>query len=118
MRVGNRVFFFINKALKNRTLLHKTGSISYHRIIGKIIKVYEPGKRLAAKDIERMFEVSPGSSKFNYFYNSPHRKKRAVMETKEGVCYLFMESMWTKKTHGDDRYVEVVPNSIDFLLGD
>jgi len=65
-----------------------------------------------------MFDVSPGSAKFNNFYNSPHRKKRAVMKTRDGVCYLFMESMWTKKTFGDSRYVEVVPNSVDFLFDD
>ena len=40
-----------------------------------------------------------------------------IMQTKEGVCYLFVEAMWNR-TIGADRYVEVVPNSVDFLYGD
>jgi len=118
MQVGNRVFFYINKALKDPRLARKSGGLSYHRISGKIIKVYEEGQRLAAVDIENMFAVSPGSTKFNNFYNSSHKTRRAVMETSSGVCYFFTERMWTKKTHGDDRYVEIVPNSVDFLFDD
>jgi len=116
MQVGNRVFFYIDKALKDRRFYRNSGGKAYHRITGKIIKTFKEGQRLTAIDIEHMFDVSPGCQKFNNFYNSPHKTKRAVMETREGVCYLFTEIMWTKKTLGDARYVEIVPNSVAFLL--
>jgi len=117
MEIGNRLYFYVNKALKDPKPI-QNNVVDYHRITGRVIKIYEKGKRLTADDIETMFDVLAGTSKFKHFYTSRTDTKRAVMQTQKGVCYLFMESMWTKKTIGNDRYVEIVSNSIDFILGD
>lgn len=118
MKVGNRVFFYINKALKDPLLYRKMGSISYHRLTGKIIKIYEKGKRITANEIEELFNIKPGDQAFGKFYSESTNRTRAVMRTREGVCYLFVEEMWTRNTFGSDRYVEIASNSLDFILGD
>jgi hypothetical protein len=118
MNIGNRVYYYINKALKDPILARKSGGISYHRLTGKIIRIFPPGKQLSANEIEELFNIMPGDPKFRKFYATRTNQKRAVMQTIEGVCYLFLETMWTTNTFGDDRYVEVVPNSVDFLFGE
>jgi len=118
MKEGSRVFYFINKALKDPTLSCKYGGKSYKRISGRVIKIFKKGKRLTAIDIEKMFGALVGSDEFKKLYSSRTSEIRAVMETREGDRHILLESMWTNNTFGDDRYVEIVPNNIDFLYGD
>ena len=94
------------------------GSVTYHRVPGRIIKIYEKGKRITANEVETLFNIKPGDQTFGKFYSASTNKIRAVMRTKEGVCYLFVEEMWTRNTYGSDRYVEIASNSLDFILGD
>lgn len=118
MKLGDTVFFYINKALKEPLYNRKLGSIAYHRVSGKIIKIYEKGKRLTGLEIEELFNIKPGDQEFGKFYSSNVKMERIVMRTSGGVCYLFTEDMWKHKTFGSDRYVEIASNSLDFILGD
>lgn len=118
MEVGNMVFFYIDEAYKQPILYRKMGSISYKKIPGKIIKIYEKDKRITSNEIEDLFHIKPGDQTFGKFYGADTKKKRAVMRTKEGVCYLFTEDMWTLNAYGSDRYVEIASNSLDFILGE
>jgi len=117
MDIGNRVFYFVNKALTDSSLRRRPGAKVYNRLTAKVVRIFQPEHRLSAIDIEKMFGVGPGHPRFNSFYIGMSRELRAVIQTKAGECFMIRERIWDNGP-GDDEYIEIVPNSIDFLYGD
>ncbi len=113
MEVGDSVYYYVN-----RSNIRKLGSVSYDRIMGKIIKIYNPEKRLTAVEIEELFKISPGDPKFRKFYIQNSKTLRVVIKTRDEECILLHENLWKRNTMGDEEYVVKVPNSIAFLFSD
>lgn len=118
MKKGDKVFLYLNKSRNAPELEHKLGGLSYDRTRGKILKMYGAKRHLSAIDIEKFFAVQPGTSAFAKLYASSPNQKRAIMEALDGEHHLILEDMWVDGGPGDFGYVEVIPNSVDFLLGD
>lgn len=118
MKKGDKVFLYLDKSRSSSKIEKKLGGVSYDRTRGTILKMYGAKRQLSAIDIEKFFAVQPGSSAFSKIYASSPNQKRAVMETKDGEHHLLMENMWEDNGPGDFGYVEIIPNSVDFLLGD
>jgi len=118
MKKGNKVFLYLDKSRNNPELVNKLGGTSYDRIRGEIIKMYDAKGQMSAIEIEKFFAVHPGSEAFAKMYTLSPNYKRAVMKTIGGEHQLIVEEMWENKGPGDLEYMEVIPNSVDFLLGD
>jgi hypothetical protein len=118
-KVGAKVFYFVDQAIAKPELRRKKGSQLYDRFMCKIVRTYHPEQSLSAIDIEKHFGVSPGTEKFNEFYIGGNKRqmKTIIQSQKTGECF-FIEERWWDNIMGDTRYLEIIPNSVAFILGD
>ena len=120
LKVGDRVYFYKGVFDKSYRVLPSLKVKSYDRIIGRIVRILQPEQRLSASDISNWCGIQPTDSNFNDLYKRGLDTKwlKALMVDNSGNYYLHYEFLWKKNSHGDPGYIEKIPNSLDFIIGD